>query len=445
MCCSGRLRLICALRFSLCAFEPVSSVAGPLIHWARMTQIQSRKLPNGLVVLAEPVAEARSLAVNLLTPAGLAVQPGDQEGVAPLLAEMVLRGAGGRSSREHSDAMDRLGMHRSVSPSTRFLRFGGTLIGDRYAEALPLLFDLVTSPALDNAELEPARDLALQAIAGLDDAPQQRAMIELRARHLPAPLGRSSLGVKGHIEAVTADDVRAFWKSRCVPSGSILSFAGRFDFDALYAVVEASLSGWSGDATDDPDPVPAVGGTHHLPADSTQVHIGLAYQAVPAIHADRTLQSAAVAVLSGGMSGRLFTEVREKRGLCYSVYARYAAQKDRGDVTAYAGTTAPRAQETLDVLTAELRRLADGVDEGEFRRAVVGMKSRLVMEGESTGARAGAIASDQYLFGRPRTLAEDAAEVDALTLDALNDFLKRSPAGRMTVVTLGPEPLTFAV
>jgi len=383
-----------------------------------MTQIHQKTLPNGLTVLAEPVAGARSLAVNLLTPAGLAAQPYDQEGVAPLLAEMVLRGAGGRSSREHSDAMDRLGMHRSVSPSSRFLRFGGTLIGDRYAQALPLLFDLVTAPTLDDAELEPARDLALQAIAGLDDEPQQRAMIELRARHLPAPLGRSSLGVKEHIQAITGDDLRSYWKAR------------------------QSLGGWSGDA---PDPAPAAtsaGGTHHLQADSAQVHIGLAYEAVPAPHADRTLQSAAVAVLSGGMSGRLFTEVREKRGLCYSVYARYAAQKDRGDITAYAGTTAPRAQETLDVLTAELRRLADGVDEGEFRRAVVGMKSRLVMEGESTGARASSIASDQYLYGRPRTLAEDAAEVDALTLDALNDFVKRSPAGKMTVVTLGPEALT---
>lgn len=409
-----------------------------------MPEVQSKTLSNGLTILAEPVAGARSLAVNLLTPAGLATQPDHQEGVAPLLAEMAQRGAGGRTSREHSDAMDRLGMHRSVSASTQFMRFGGTLIGDRYAEALPLLFDLVTAPTLDDQGLEPARDLALQAIAGLDDAPQQRAMIELRARHQPHPLGRSSLGVKEHLQAITGDDVRAFWKSRCVPAGSILSFAGAFDFEPLCRVVEDALGAWSGQAAADPAPTQAPGGTHHLHADSAQVHIGLAYDAVAATHADRTLQAAAVAVLSGGMSGRLFTEVREKRGLCYSVYARYAAQKDRGDITAYAGTTAPRAQETLDVLTAELRRLGEGIDEGEFRRAVVGMKSRLVMEGESTGARASSIASDQYLFGQPRTLAQDAAEVDALTLDALNDFVKRSPVGKMTVVTLGPEPLRFA-
>ncbi|MEE9405066.1 MAG: pitrilysin family protein [Algisphaera sp.] len=407
-----------------------------------MTQIQKKTLKNGLVLLAEPIAGVRSLAVNLLTPAGLVAQPPDREGVAPLLAEMVFRGAGGQTAREHSDAMDRLGMHRSADAGGRFLRFGATLIGDKMADALPLFFDLVCRPTLDDASLEPARDLALQAIAGLDDEPQQRAMIELGAKHYPAPLGRSGLGIKAHIQAMTGDDVRAFWKTWCVPNGSILSFAGAFDFDTLCDVVEQETASWSGKADYEVACGTAQGGYHHLSAESTQVHIGVAFDAVPVTHADRTLQSAAVAVLSGGMSGRLFTEVREKRGLCYSVYARYAGQKDRGDITAYAGTTAPRAQETLDVLTAELRRLAEGVDEGEFRRAVVGMKSRLVMQGESSGARASSIAANEYLFGAPKTLAQDAAEVDALTLDALNDFVKRSPAGKMTVVTLGPEPLT---
>ena len=408
-----------------------------------MTQILKKTLDNGLVILAEPVAGARSLAVNLLTPAGLVAQSDDQEGVAPLLAEMVFRGAGGKTAREHSDAMDRLGMHRSADAGGRFLRFGATLIGDQAAAALPLFFDFVCRPTLDDAALEPARDLALQALAGLDDEPQQRAMIELRARHQPPPLGRSGLGVKEHLEAMSGDDVRGFWKSRCVPGGSILGFAGAFDFDALCATVEKQTAAWTGVADPEVPVGSAVGGVTHLPAESAQVHIGLAYAAVPATHADRVLQSAAVAVLSGGMSGRLFTEVREKRGLCYSVYARYGGSKDRGDVTAYAGTTAPRAQETLDVLTAELRRLSEGVNEGEFRRAVVGMKSRLVMQGESTGARASSIASDQYLFGAPRSLDQEAAEVDTLTLEALNDFVKRSPAGEMTLVTLGPEALKF--
>ena len=125
------------------------------------------------------------------------------------------------------------------------------------------------------------------------------------------------------------------------------------------------------------------------------------------------------------MSGRLFTEVREKRGLCYSVFASYAGHKTYGAVLGYAGTTVPRAQETLDVLVAELKRLSQGVEPDEYERAVVGMKSRLVMQGESTSARARAIAGDQYVYGQPRTLDEWAAKVDAITLGPLKRVRER--------------------
>ena len=141
------------------------------------------------------------------------------------------------------------------------------------------------------------------------------------------------------------------------------------------------------------------------------------------------------------MAGRLFAEVREKRGLCYSVYATYAAGRERGAVFGYAGTTPPRAQQTLDVMVGELRRLSDGVDESEFQRAIVGMKSRLVMQGESTGARAGSLATDQYVLGRPRGLDELATRVDGVTHEALNAFLREHPPGEMTVTTIGPDPL----
>jgi predicted Zn-dependent peptidase len=182
-------------------------------------------------------------------------------------------------------------------------------------------------------------------------------------------------------------------------------------------------------------------GYAHEHADSTQVHIGLAYEALPEPDDRSILQKAAVNILSGGMSGRLFTEVREKRGLCYSVFASYAGQRDRGAILAYSGTSAPRAQETLDVLKAELIRLSEGVQKDEYDRAIVGMKSRLVMQGESTSSRAAAIASDQYTLGYPRSLDEMARRVDAVTLKDVNDFVHANAPGQMTIVTVGPAPL----
>ncbi|MEM1444774.1 MAG: pitrilysin family protein [Planctomycetota bacterium] len=404
--------------------------------------IQTHTFPNGLTLLAEPMAAASSVAVTLMVPAGVAQQPEQQQGVAPLMADFVTRGAGGMSARDHSDALDRLGVQRSTDAQSRYFVTSGVMLGRNLEAGLPLLLDTALRPNLDDAAFGPCRDLALQAIDALQDEPQQRAMLELRAKHLPTPLGRSPLGVREQLEAMTADDARAFWAERCVSTGAVLSVAGAVDVRQLIEEVGGIVADWSGQA----DTV-AVGSEPprvytHGHDDSTQLHVAVGYGAMPETHEDAMLQKAAVAVLSGGMSGRLFTEVREKRGLVYSVYARYVGQKDRGDVYAYAGTTTPRAQETLDVLVGELRRLSDGVMPEEFDRAIVGMKSRLVMQGESTEARSGALAGDYVTFGYARSLGQRAAQVDAVTLDKLNDFVASHRPEAMTVVTLGQEALT---
>ncbi len=406
-----------------------------------MSEIFQTRLGNGLTVLAEPLGGVRSLAMTLLVPAGVASQPGERQGVAPVLAEMATRGAGGRTAREHSEALDTLGVMRSTEAQTRFFRVGAIMIGEHLDAALPLVLDMARSPNLDEAALGPSVDLQLQSLDALADEPQRRVMLNLRARHYPEPVGRSPLGVREHLQSLRLDDVRAFWQERFRPEGSIIAFAGHFDRDHLVGLVEDLLGEWEGQAAPAVASGEGAGGTEHEAAETTQVHIALAYPTVAEPDDDAALQQAAVAVLSGGMSGRLFTEVREKRGLVYAVSASYAGQKDRGDVMAYAGTTAPRAQETLDVLSAELRRLSDGVTQEEFDRAIVGMKSRLVMQGESSSARAAAIATDQYIYGRPKALGEHAAEVDAVTLDAVNGFVASHRPERMTVVTLGPEAL----
>ncbi len=406
-----------------------------------MRSIHTHTFPNGLTLLAEPMPGAESLAMSFLTPAGIAAEPPDRLGLSAMLAEIICRGAGGRSAREHSDALDTLGVDRSTANDMNHLRLSATMIGTKLPDALPLLADMIRAPAFDPAHLPPTRDLATQAIDALADEPQQRAFLELRQRQYPAPFGRSPLGDRDHLQQVTLDDLQAFARARFVPQGVILAFAGRFDWDALRGQVERLLGDWAGQAPDAVEAAAAPRGYSHLHADSAQVHIGVAYDAVKETDAQAVLQRAAAAVLSGGMSGRLFTEVREKRGLCYAVYAMYAGQRDRGAMLAYAGTSTPRAQDTLDVLTQELERLSNGVEPDEFERAIVGMKSRLVMQGESTAARAAAIAADQYTHGRPRTLDERAAEVDAVTLDDLNAFLAEHLPEDMTIVTIGPEPL----
>lgn len=406
-----------------------------------MSGIYQEQLPNGLWLIAEPHETAQSLSMTMLVPAGVATEPQGQQGASALLEEMMARGAGGLSAREHCDALDQLGVQRGTNVETQHIRLSATMIAEKIDQALPLLMNMVTAPTLDDAALLPSRDLALQAIQSLSDEPQQKVMLDLRSRFHPAPLGRSPYGCEAGVNAVTIEALREFWQATCVPKGSVLSFSGKFDWPKLRDLVSGHLSGWSGAREEVKPTTDGAGGYHHSHADTSQVHIALAYQAPPEPDANSVLQRAAVAALSGGMSGRLFTEVREKRGLCYSVYATYAASRERGGVFGYAGTTTPRAQETLDVMVGELVRLSKGIDESEFQRAMVGMKSNLVMQGESTGARASSIATDQFVLGKPRTLDELAKRVDSVTHEALNQYLADNPPGAMTITTIGPEAL----
>ncbi|MEX0978312.1 MAG: insulinase family protein, partial [Pirellulales bacterium] len=158
-------------------------------------------------------------------------------------------------------------------------------------------------------------------------------------------------------------------------------------------------------------------------------------------HPDYFQAWGAVGVLSGGTSARLFIEVREKRGLCYSVYATMHTLLDRGCVLCYAGTSAERAQETLDVLLSELVRLAEGVEAGELNRLKARMKSSLIMQQESSTARSGAIARDWYHLGRVRTMDELSRLLDELSCQSINAYLAAHPPGDFTIVTLGPQPL----
>ncbi len=403
-----------------------------------MQRIQQRRLANGLWLITEQIPHVRSLALTWLLPAGVVHEPAEQQGVASVLSDMICRGAGDLDARAHSDALEMLGIQRDTQVMTRHLRISAALIGEKINEALPLLVDMVLRPRLEKSALAPSVDLALQTLDALNDEPQDRVFVELRKRHYAPPLDRSILGVREHLQALTLKQVRDFWKRTFVPGGSILALAGDLQHEPMGEWVEQLLAGWQGACAEPSVKGKALRGRHHETVDSAQWHLGLAYDTVSETDAQNTAARLAVNVLSGGASSRLFTEVREKRGLCYSVGARYGGDRDSGGVFCYVGTTPSKAQETLDVLVRELHRLSEGIEADEFRRALVGMKSSLVMQGESTSARALALASDQYIHGRPRSLEEVAALVDAVTLEKLNAFVKANPPGKLTVVSIGP-------
>jgi predicted Zn-dependent peptidase len=406
-------------------------------------QVYQHTLPNGLVLLAEPMEHVRSVAVNVLVPAGAAFDPEGQLGVAGVLAELITRGAGSRDSRQLSLALDNLGVDRSEGAGVVNLRLGGSALARNVLPLLDIYADILLRPHLPEEELEPVQSLALQELEGLEDSPQGKVMVELHRRYYPPPLNKDRRGRAEDLEALTIDAVRKQYERFVRPNRAIISVAGNVDWEPLKARVEQLFGGW--EPGDVPDVVPGDSRprSEHLHKDSAQTQISFAYPSVPVSHPDYFAARAAEGVLSGGMSARLFTEVREKRGLCYSVGVRHETFRDRGTMIGYAGTGPDRAQQTLDVTLSELRKLKDGVTEDEIDRVKAGLKSSLIMAEESTGARAASIASDWYFLGRVRTFDEIQSAIDALTPAAVMAHLERHPVRDVTLVTLGQNPLTI--
>jgi predicted Zn-dependent peptidase len=226
------------------------------------------------------------------------------------------------------------------------------------------------------------------------------------------------------------------------PEGAILAVAGRFVWSELHETIRRLFEDWEGSAPERPKPDnTGRAGYRHIQQPTEQEQIGVMYPTVALGDPDYYDMRMAVEILSGGMAARLFTEVREKRGLCYTVRAMPHAVRGGGAVLAYAGTGEERCQETLDVLLHELQRLGEGVTEEELARARTGLLSALVMQSEATRSRALSIARDQYLLGQVRTMDEIRTGVERVTPDSIYEHLQRHPARDFTVVTLGPAEL----
>jgi predicted Zn-dependent peptidase len=407
-------------------------------------EVFQHTLANGMTLLAERMKHVRSAALNFLVPAGCAYDPQDRLGVASVLSDLIVRGAGSRTSRELTLALDNLGVDRDESVGSLHMRFWGATLARNLPAALEIYADILRRPHLPETEIDAVKALAYQELQSIEDEPKQKVLIELRRRHYPAPLGQDRRGTREGIASLTADAIRDHYRRLFHPRGTILSIAGKLDWKRLRDQVEELFGDWQG-AKEPSLKLDAPLSPHdHISKETTQTQIGIAYPSVPIGHGDYYAAQGAVNVLSGGMSARLFTEVREKRGLCYAVWASYQTFKDRASVVCYAGTTNERAQETLDVTLGELKRLQEGIEPEEVERVQAGLKSSLIMQEESTSARAGTLASDWYYLGRVRGFDEIQSAINALTPQGIVEHLRRCPPRDFTIVTLGPKPLKLS-
>ena len=404
-------------------------------------QVYAQQFDNGLTLLAEPMEWLESVAFTLLIPSGADRDPKHLAGLSNFVCEMAQRGCGSRSSRQFIEDLELLGVDSSGSVSNGFTSYGGSMSAEKLCEALTIYADVARRPHLSDDQFDDAQQVCIQEVRSHDDDLAHQVMTELRRRRYLDPYSRVSYGSIDTVQQIKIDDVREHCRTFYQPQGAILSVAGKIDWQSLRDHVGELFGDWTGsnqplEETPAPDEP-----CFHIEHDSSQTHLGVSYESVPYSHDDFFQSHGAVGVLSGGMSSRLFTEVREKRGLCYAVHASCETVRDRGAVVAYAGTTTDRAQETLDVLVHELLRLREGVGKEELQRLKARIKSQLIMAQESSSARSSQIAWDWYHLDRVRTLDELSSIIDALTCETINQYLVDHPPRDFRVVTLGAKQL----
>jgi predicted Zn-dependent peptidase len=406
-------------------------------------QVFQYRLPNGLVVLGEQMPWLESVAFSLLLPAGTQNEPSNRLGLAGMVLEMCQRGAGPYSSRDIVEQLDFLGVERGSSVTTFHTSLSMAAVANVLEPTLEIAANIVRYPHFPDDELDDARQSALLELASIEDDPAQKCFKELKRLRFGEVFGRSSLGSESGLEASTLADCKKYHRNFYNPDGAILSLAGNFDWDNFVKTAERLFGDWKGKPLPAHAKVASLAGNKHLQHDSQQTHIAIAYDAVPYNHPDYYQGRGLVGLLSDGMSSRLFAEVREKRGLVYSVSASSHSLDDCGSVLCYAGTTAPRAQETLNVTIETIRSLDQGIEADELKRLKSRVRTSLVMEQESSTSRSSQMAYDWAYLGRVPSRQELLKAIEALTCESLLEHYRQHPPRQWSMVTIGPEPLEF--
>ena len=388
--------------------------------------VEITRLPNAITVVTHHMPHLETVALGIWVKAGARDERAEENGIAHFLEHMAFKGTPRRSARAIAEEIESAGGEINAATGMETTTYYAKVLKNDWALALDILADIFTSPELDEDELERERDVILQEIAAAHDQPDDLVFDLAQAASFgDHPLGRSILGTHDLIGAVTRQQIldwrnRNYWGSRIV-----VAAAGNLDHRAFAAESERLLGGIeSGQQPQREQPTFApTACTAEKPLD--QAHLVLTFEAPSYRHPDIYVLQVLSNILGGGMSSRLFQEVREKRGLCYSVFSFGSAYEDVGQVGVYAATSPEHSNELVTLTTGIMMSVAEQVSEAEVARAKAQLKSSLVMNLESASSRADQIARQYLAFGYVPSISSLVAKIDAVTAEQVRSLAER--------------------
>jgi predicted Zn-dependent peptidase len=397
-------------------------------------------LPNGFRIVTEAMPALDSAAIGLWVQAGGRHETVEQNGIAHFLEHMAFKGTKRRSALQIAEEIEDVGGYINAYTSRETTAYYARVLKDDVGLALDVVADIVLNPVFDPAEIEVERGVILQEIGQALDTPDDIIFDWLQEAAFPnQALGRTILGPEERVAGFKREDFRRFVGTHYGPERIILSAAGAVDHEVIVRQAEALLGGLAPRGPEAPEPARFRTGERRELKRLEQVHFALGFES-PGYRDDAFFTAQVYAqAMGGGMSSRLFQEAREKRGLCYSIFAQAGAYADTGMITIYAGTSAEDIAALTDLTVDEMRRAADLISEAELARARAQMKAGLLMGLESPTSRAERLARLLAIWGRVPTVAETVAKIDAVSRADVAGFAGRlAAAGEAALALYGP-------
>jgi predicted Zn-dependent peptidase len=401
--------------------------------------IRLTHLPSGLTVVTERMDRVETVSFGAYVAAGTRHELAEENGISHFLEHMAFKGTERRNAAAIAEEIEAVGGHMNAYTAREQTAFYIKALKEDIGLAADVIGDILSHSTFDPAEVERERGVILQEIGQANDTPDDIIFDHFQEAAYPAqPMGRPVLGTEERIRATRRETLMDYMHRHYTTANTVVAAAGNLHHEAVLELVERHFADFPTTAAPQALPGHYQGGEFREMRDLDQVHIVLGFPAAAYGDADFYPVMLLSTLLGGGMSSRLFQEVREKRGLVYSIYSFTAPYMDSGLFAIYAGTGETEAAELIPVTLAELQKVQGEVSETELARARAQVKAGLLMSLESTGSRCEQLARQLQVFGRVIPTAETVARIEAVTIADIERSAVRLFRAAPTLAALGP-------
>lgn len=401
--------------------------------------IEMTTLPSGLRVMTDTVKEVDSVALGVWVDVGTRHEDMKDNGVAHMVEHMVFKGTPTRTTTQIVEQLEDVGGNVNAYTSREVTAYHVHLLKEDMPLAIDIMSDIIQHSNMPQDEIERERGVIIQEIGMNNDAPDDLVFDHYQEVAYPGQtLGAPILGNPDIIAGMTRDIMMDYVRRFYTPKRLVVSAAGHVDHDDFVKRVTDLFTELPPDNEFDPKPAAYKGGDRREEKDLEQSHLLIGFQGIERRHGDMFAVVALATILGGGMSSRLFQEIREKRGLVYSIFSFHTTYQDDGQFAVYAGTGPEHLPELVPVVCDEILKFADSITEKELARAKAQMKANLLMGRESMMGRANQQAKHLIHFNEVLNIQEKILKIDSLTIESVARMARQIFATRPTVAALGP-------